>query len=472
MRFRQWKLLILLVTLFSSGCALLGPPPQPVIPTLEPPTAPDDNSVDFETLGESTPEVGAVAFNVDPDIAALLNSISRQNLFAYVRALESFGTRHTLSPTEPATFGIGAARRWIYDELTRVGSDRLDVRIDEFPLTYGGVATTQQNVIATLPGEGNHPGIIVVMAHYDSRGENPDDGQSLAPGANDNASGVATLIETARLLSARTWQQTIVFAFLAAEEQGTFGARQLAQDLLLDGRIIDVAINNDIVGGRPGIPQSVRIFATGPENSPHVQVARYFDTIAGMYSPMFTVDIQQAPDREGRFGDHREFLSAGVTAVRLTESVEDPGAQHNERDTADRLDYEYLVQVTRLNVAALANMAGAPPAPEQPTIAPMANAGSYLLTWPTNEQASGYAVMARPVGSYAAEMRYVSAAEAGNVAIAGLEPDQVYNISLAALDQRGRIGLFSPETIIETPTGSSEGPGLDATQPITDTEAN
>lgn len=456
--------------LLNTGCALLEPPPQPVIPTLEPPPASDGDSVDFEELGEGEPVSGTAAFAVDPDIAGLLNNISRQNLFAYVRALETFGTRHTLSPTEPATFGIGAARRWIYDELRRVGSERLDVRIDEFPLTYGGIATTQQNIIATLPGEGTHPGIIVMMAHYDSRGENPDDGQAPAPGANDNASGVAALIETARLLSARTWQQTIVFAFLAAEEQGTFGSRFFVQDLMLDGRIIDLAINVDIVGGRPGIPQSLRVFATGPENSPHIYAARYLDTIADMYSPMFTVEIQQAPDREGRFGDHREFLNAGVTAVRLTESVEDTSAQHNERDSSDRIDYEYLVQVTRLNVAALANMAGAPPAPQQPTVAPMANEGSYLLTWPVDERAAGYAIMARPVGSYEADMRFVSARDAGNVAIAGLDPGQTYNISLAALDERGRIGLFSAETIINV--SEEPSPDIDATGVITGTESN
>lgn len=442
--------LLVLLAVLGSGCALLEPPPQPILPTAPPPPTADSDSVDFEALGGDPATAGTVSFTVDPDIAALLNNISRQNLFAYVRALESFGTRHTLSPTEPATFGIGAARRWIFDELNRVGSARLDVRIAEFPLTYAGVPTTQQNVIATLPGEGSHPGIIVVMAHYDSRTENPDDGESLAPGADDNASGVAALIETARLLSARPLQQTIIFAFLAAEEQGTFGSRQLVQELLLDGRIIDVAINNDIVGGRTGIPQSIRVFAPGPEDSDPIRLARYLDAISDMYSPMFSVDIQPAPDREGRFGDHREFLNAGIPAVRLTESVEDPSAQHNERDTADAIDYEYLVQVTRLNVAALANMAGAPPAPSPPTIAPMAEPGNYLLTWPTDERAAGYAVIARPLGSYEVEMRYVSAADAGNVAIAGLDPSRTYNLSLAALDERGRIGLFSPETLLDT----------------------
>lgn len=458
-------MLLIAVMLSGSGCALLEPPPQPILPTQPPPPTPDSDSVDFDSLGANPQAAGSVALTVDPDIAALLNNISRQNLFAYVRALQSFGTRHTLSPTEPATFGIGAARRWIYDELNRVGSERLDVRIDEFPLTLAGVSTTQQNIIATLPGEGNHPGVIVVMAHYDSRSENLEDGQSLAPGADDNGSGVALLIETARLLSSRPLQQTIIFAFLAAEEQGTFGSRLFVQDLLLEGRIIDVAINNDIVGGRAGIPQSLRIFAQGPEDSEHVRLARYFDVIADVYSPMFAVDIQQAPDREGRFGDHREFLNAGIPAIRLTESVEDPGAQHNENDIADRLDYEYLVQVTRLNVAALANMAGAPPAPEPPTIAPMANEGNYLLTWPTDERAAGYAVMARRLGDVDVEMRFVSSAEAGNVAIAGLDASQPYNISLAALDDRGRIGLFSPETLLDT------GNELDASQPITETNS-
>jgi len=469
LRVMRLGLLLLVLALFSSGCALLEAPPQPIVPTLEPPPTPDEDSVDFDALTEDTAEIGSVGFTVDPDIAALLNNISRQNLFAYVRALESFGTRHTLSPTEPATFGIGAARQWIYDELNRIGAERLEVRIDEFPLTYAGLATTQQNVIATLPGEGNHPGLIVVMAHYDSRNENPDDGEGQAPGADDNASGVAVLMEAARLLSTRTWQQTIVFAFLAAEEQGTFGSRHFVQDLLLDGRTIDVAINNDIVGGRPGIPQSLRVFAPGPENSRPIQLARYLNVIAEMYSPMFTLEIQQAPDREGRYGDHREFLSAGIAAVRLTESVEDVGAQHSAQDTSDRLDYEYLVQVTRLNVAALANMAGTPPAPPPPTVAPMANAGSYLLTWPKDERAAGYAVMARPLGSYEAEMRYVNAAEAGNVAIAGLNVGQIYNVSLAALDARGRIGLFSPETIVGE--GTDDGSAIDASSAITETSS-
>lgn len=407
------------------------------------------------------------ALTVDPDTAALLNNISRQNLFAYVRRLESFGTRHALSTTTEEDFGIGAARRWIFDEFNRVGGGRLDVSVHEFPLTYGGQITAQQNVVATLPGSGAYGGTVMLMAHYDSRGADVADGQSLAPGANDNASGVAVLLEAARLLSTRQWPQTIIFVAFTAEEQGTLGSKEYVQEVMLDGMVIEAAINNDIVGGRAGIPQTVRVFAPGPENSRPIQLARFMDVTADLYSPMFSVDIQQAPDREGRFSDHREFLAVGVPAVRITESLEDFSAQHNSEDSSDKIDYEYLVQVARLNVAALANLAGSPPPPPQPTIAAMADPGSYLLTWATDERAAGYAVFARPVGSYEAEVRYVTAAQAGNVVITGFDPGVTYNVSLSAVDAQGRISLFSTETVVGS--AGEEGGRLDESDAITET---
>lgn len=451
----------------GSGCALLESPPQPIVPTFSPPPTVEGNAVDFEAMVSGTPEAVRSALTVDPDTAALLNNVSRQNLFAYVRRLESFGTRHTLSTSTEEDFGIGAARRWIFDEFNRVGGGRLEVAMHEFPLNYGGTTTNQQNVVATLPGNGEYGGTLIVMAHYDSRGADVADAQSPAPGANDNASGVAVLLEAARLLSTRQWPQTIIFVAFAAEEQGTFGSKEYVQDVMLDGMVIEAAINNDIIGGRSGIPQSVRVFAPGPENSRHIQLARYMDVMADLYSPMFSVNIQQAPDREGRFGDHREFLAVGVPAVRLTESLEDFSAQHNDEDTANKIDYEYLVQVARLNVAALANLAGSPPVPSQPTVAAMADPGSYLLTWASDERAAGYAVFARPVGSYEAEVRYVSAVQAGNVGITGFDPGVTYNVSLAAVDAQGRISFFSPETLVGVAT--QEGGAPDGSDAITET---
>ena len=115
----------------------------------------------------------------------------------------------------------------------------MQVRFDDFLVSYNGLSSNQQNIVATLPGTSSHAGVIIIGAHYDSRTLDPVDGSSLAPGANDNASGVAILLELARVLSSRTWNQTVMFVAFAAEEQGRFGSRHFVQEMVLDGRIID-----------------------------------------------------------------------------------------------------------------------------------------------------------------------------------------------------------------------------------------
>jgi len=388
-----------------------------------------------------------VAPAVDPDVLALLESVSKQNLFAYVQTLQRFGTRHTMSPTDEEGVGIGAARRWIHNELERVGAGRLEVVDQDFAMIEGGVNVTRKNVVATLPGAGTHPGVIILMAHYDSRVADLGDSSSRAPGADDNGSGVALMLEAARLLSARTWQQTIIFVAFAGEEQGTLGSRQYVRDVMLGGMIIDAAINNDIVGGRPDIPRFVRLFASGPENSPSLQLGRYVRFVGELYLPTFPVEIIGTLDRPGRFGDQREFVNVGVPAVRITESEEDPDLQHTARDTADRLDYDYLAQVTALNVAVLANMAGGPPPPATPAVAPMAEDGAYLLSWTPDGRAAGYAIIFRPIGGGESVIRLLSGGEAGNVALTGMDPTFSYGISLAPIDEQGRVGRFSEEVV-------------------------
>lgn len=439
--------IVLVLLLFNSACALLSPPQLPTIPT---PIPPPPAAIDFDTLELVTnPNSSTLSPLVDPDILTLVNNVSRQQLFGYVQTLEGFGTRHSLSETQRPDFGVGAARTWIADEFNRVGGGRLQVTTDDFTLNYNGLVSSQQNIVATLPGVGTYPGMVVLAAHYDSRNLDIADGFSLAPGANDNASGVAALIETARLLSSRTWNQTIMFIAFASEEQGTHGSFHFVQQAMLGGRQFDAVFNMDIVGGRPGIPQSLRIFAVGPETSPSSQVARYLRYVGGMYLPTFPVDIQQTLDREGRYSDHREFINAGVGAVRMTESVEDVEVQHTSRDTSDRLDYDYLAKVTQLNVATVASLAGAPGRPAAPTITQMADPGAYLLTWSPDPQAAGYALSFRPVDSYDYPLfQFVNAADAGNVAITGLNPTQRYYVSMGALDANGRLSFFSEETLI------------------------
>ncbi len=396
--------------------------------------------------------VSNVVPSIDPQIAQLINNVSQQSLFAYVQQLENFGTRHTLSPVDRQDFGIGAAREWLFNEFVRVGRGRLRVEYDTFQANVGGRVTEQQNIVATLPGDGTYPGVIILMAHYDSRTVDPFDGTSFAPGANDNASGVALMLETARLLSAYEWPQTIIFLATAVEEQQTQGSRHFATSRMLAGWQIDAVLNFDIVGGRPGVPQFVRVFGNGNLEDQHMQVARYVNYIGALYLPTFGTNLINSLDRDGRYGDQREFVNVDVAAVRITESVEDVDLQHNARDRADRLDYGYLAQVTRLAVATTANLIGAPAMPPQPTITPLAEPGSYQLTWFPDPDAAGYAISFRPIESNSLPpLRFVTLREAGNVALTGFDPNTTYAVSIAALDENGRLGRFTPEVRVANP---------------------
>ena len=387
---------------------------------------------------------------VDPVIRALLDNVSTQQLVSYVQRLESFGTRHTLSVTDQPEHGVGAARSWLVDEFERVGNGRLQVEVDPFPLTLNGITTEQQNVIATLPGNGSVPGTVVLVAHYDSRAVDPNDGSSHAPGANDNASGVAAMLEIARQLSSQEWNMDVVFIAFAAEEQGTHGSLHFVTERLIDNLGITAVFNNDIIGGRPGIPQSVRIFTAGPDTAPGRQLVRYVDLLGGLYLPQFGVSMIDAVDRPGRYSDHMRFLDVGIPALRMTESSEDRDRQHNSRDTSEVIAYDYLRQVTQLNLAAIANIIGAPARPQPPTISSLETPGQYLFSWAVDPNATGYAISLRPVGKDDfAPFRFVDASEAGEVVITELDPATVYGVSIAALAENGRLSLFSPEIILQ-----------------------
>ncbi len=446
---RLRPILLGLGMLLLTGCGLLQlPEAQPLPPPI--PTAPaldlvlsSDGSVIIDPSSNLVPRV-------DPELAGLLAATSQQQISAYVRTLESFGTRNAFSPADDPTFGVGAARRWILDEFRRVGNGRLEVRFQDFTLNYAGLAALQQNVIATLPGTSDGVEVIVIMAHYDTRPEDITDGESLAPGANDNGSGVALLLESARLLSSRQWHHTIIFAALAAEEQGTHGARQLATNLFLDNFEVIAAINYDQVGGDRGIPRSIRLFAQDLFFSPAGELGRYYAYIGGLYVPTFPVTMVNALDREGRYGDHREFTNLGLPAVRLTQSVEDQELVNSRRDTWTRVDYSYLQSVVQLNVAVAANLATAPAPPELPVILAGEAPGSFLIRWRIQPEAAAYAFSFRPVES--AELppfRFVRAIEAGTVMFTGLDPFASYGVSLAMVSETGRLGRFTPEVLIE-----------------------
>ncbi|MEZ4516029.1 MAG: M20/M25/M40 family metallo-hydrolase [Chloroflexota bacterium] len=282
--------LIAFALLLATGCSLLEPQPELVIPTPVP-TAPPLESLTGEVVIDP---VSDVVPTVDPIVTDLLNQVSQQQLMAYVRQMQDFGTRNAFSATDSETFGIGAARRWIFNEFVRVGNGRMQVEFQDFPLSYDGLSSEQSNVVATLPGTGSGNGVIVVVAHYDNRPVGVTDGVSRATGANDNGSGIALLLETARVMSSRDWNQTIIFLATSGEEQGGFGARYFAQNAFLDNMNILAVINYDAIGGRAGIGQYVRLFAEDFLNSTMGSLGRYYEYIAGLYLPTFPVRIIDA----------------------------------------------------------------------------------------------------------------------------------------------------------------------------------
>lgn len=432
-----------------TACSLIESPPTVQMPTPVATAVPWDAN-QIPSVDVVVDPASDIVPAIDPDIQSLIDSVSQQQLMGYVQTLEGFGTRSIFSETQNPDFGIGAARQWIFNEFTRVGNGRLRVEFQEFPLNYNGVLANPANVVATLPGSEESNQAIIIMAHYDNRSYEILDGESLAPGANDNASGVSLLLETARLLSSREWDNTIIFVALAAEEQGTYGASHFVQDAFLDGLDIVAAINYDGVGGREGIPQSVRLFAPNLLQSPSGELARYYEYIAGLYLPRFPVTVIDALDREGRYGDHREFINAGMPAIRVIESEEDPDLVNSKRDTWQLVDFNYLQQVVQLNVAVVANLAGAPLTTEPPLITARDIPGEYQIRWRVDDNAAGYGIVFRPLTetSYPT-FRFVRARESGNVILTGLDPNMIYGVSMTALDEYGRLGDFTPEVIVE-----------------------
>jgi hypothetical protein len=373
----------------------------------------------------------------DPLIEGIVREISARNIEATVRKLAAFHTRHTLSDATSDERGIGAARRWIQGELERYGRDsggRLQVTLDEFTAPAGRRVprpTPIVNVVATLPGTQPEARdrIYVVSGHYDSRASDPVDAESEAPGADDDASGTAAVMELARVMSKRSFDATLVFLAVAGEEQDLLGSAHWAAAAATKKLAVAGMITNDIVGntrsqdGRvdrahlrlfaegvaPGdrSPETVALLRTGGENDgPTRQLARTIKELGERYVRGLTVNVIYRRDRYLRGGDHSSFLEHGYPAVRLTEPAEDYRHQHqNVRqeagvsygDTADLVDFAYVAQVARVDAAALAGLALAPAVPAQVELETARLENDTTLRWQPNKEPdlAGYRIVWR-----------------------------------------------------------------------------
>ncbi|NML06452.1 M28 family peptidase [Sphingomonas sp. G-3-2-10] len=347
------------------------------------------------------PLLPLAAFLATPALAQEKPSPAR--LKADVEKLVSFGTRHTLSDPDHPTRGIGAARRWAMAELSKIGDACDCIDVANIARTFTGPrAPNGVNVVDVLGFQtGRDPKrVIIVMGHIDSRVTDVMDFTSDAPGANDDASGVALVIESARILSKEKFDATIIYAIVSGEEQGLWGGQLLAETAKEKGWTVIAVLNNDIVGNTIGqdgsrVDKRVRVFSEGIRSSepldrqmarradggeddgPSRALAKAVDGIAETIPGGIDVFLDRRPDRFGRGGDHIPFLALGYPAVRFSVGVENWDQQHQDLrteggrvygDTADKMDFPYLAHVTAINVATIRRLAKAPDAPGKVTI--------------------------------------------------------------------------------------------------------
>ena len=430
----------------------------------------------------------SAAAPVSPDVTRrqaqidkIVSEISPERIEAYVRKLVSFETRHTMSETASDKVGIGAARRWIKAELERCGAqsgNRLQVAFDSHvaPVSARISRPTEiVNIVATLPGSQpqSKERIYVVSGHYDSRNTDVMDAKGAAPGANDDASGTAAVMEMACVMAKYPFDATLVFMAVAAEEQGLIGATHWAEQAVQKKLNVAGMFTNDIIGssraddGRiddkqvrlfaESIPatkemsEAVRaLIATGGENdSISRQLARHVKEVGERYVPDFKVSIVHRRDRYLRGGDHMPFLARGFAALRFSEPNEDFAHQHqNVRkegamqygDLPEFNDYNYIARVARVNAAALASLSLAPAAPQQVQVRTDKLDNNSTLLWLPNAEPdlAGYRIVWRETTA----SQWQGAMYVGNVteATVRLSKDN-YFFGVQSVDKDGNVSV-------------------------------
>jgi hypothetical protein len=353
---------------------------------------------------------------INPIVKEIVDSVSEQRIATILRKLEGFGTRYVLSAQDDPAHGIGAAKRWIHDELASYGP-RLEVSYQNFTVRKGARQgqilrdVELSNIVAVLPGATHKDRYVLVTAHYDSvalihktytgeeqtvaeavrRGVDASEEreylkvlpperrlgpldfeaiatQPVAPGVTDDGSGTAAVMELARVMSQHRFENTIVFIAFAAEEIGLSGSQAYAAMAKEKGMRIEAVLNNDIIGsdvaGNGRSAGSVlRVFAAPPEDSPSRELGRYLKQVAERYVPSMHVEMVFRRDRFLRGGDHTPFVNRGYAAVRLTSAGENYDNQHTITDTFANTSVPYAARVVRMNAAALASLALAPAPP-------------------------------------------------------------------------------------------------------------
>jgi Zn-dependent M28 family amino/carboxypeptidase len=357
----------------------------------------------------------------DAKLRAIVAPVSQAQLRHTIESLVSFGTRHTLSSQTDPRRGIGASLNWTEGQFKSFGLET--VRPCEI-MTNQRVPTPTRicDMVAVQRGTERPNDVVIIQGHIDSRVTDVMNFTSDAPGANDDGSGTAAVIEAARVLSKHKFPGTIVYAALSGEEQGLMGGKVLANYAKAQGWNVVAVLNNDIIGNScssDGLCDSThaRVLSEGPRSqgqaelaaqthslggendAPSRNISRYLDSLADRLR--IGLDVRQIwrTDRFGRGGDHIPFLELGYPAARISVAIENYDWQHQDLrtengkrygDTIDHVDFAYLAKMTKLNVAALAAIASAPPPPEPKVEGAVST--DTMLTWVPVSAAPGYNV--------------------------------------------------------------------------------
>jgi hypothetical protein len=371
----------------------------------------------------------------DPDITMMIGDISKERIEQYIRKLVSFHTRHNLSVQNDPGTGIGAAWNWIKTEMEKSipsSGGRLEVKFEEYIVGGQGqripTETKLKNVIATLKGtDPTDDRKILISAHLDSRAATDSDNTGFAPGANDDGSGIAAIIELVRIMSVRRFPATIVFMAVSGEEHGLYGAKYMAGKAKQEKWNIVAMLNNDMIGNSgssetllndnmrvrvfsEGVPAfeteqmaALRKYTSGENDGKARQLARYVKETGERYVDQLNISLVFRNDRFGRGGDHSPFCQEGFTAVRICEFNENYDRTHKipaivngiqEGDLPEYVDYEYVRKNAGMNLATIANLAFAPCEPVNCGIVAGGLTNKTTLRW----EAPGNGV--KPAGYY------------------------------------------------------------------------
>ncbi|MCL6217296.1 M28 family metallopeptidase [Zunongwangia pacifica] len=371
-----------------------------------------------------------VAQETDAKIYDIISKISADSIEADIRKLISFGTRNTFSDTLSDTRGIGAARRWIKSEFDNIASDCncMDVFYQkDFVTKEDGSRIPKDawvvNVVAIQKGTKYPNRYIIMSGDIDSRASNTMDFKIDAPGANDNASGMAGTMEAARVLSQYEFENSIVYVGLSGEEQGLFGGKGLAEYAKKNNWDIIGILNNDMIGNIEGVDgvisnrdfrifsepvppieteneRNMRRFYGGEVDGISRQLARYIHKTTQIYMPEMNPMMIYRLDRFGRGGHHRPFNDLGFAGVRIMEAHENYNRQHQDIRTENGIEYgdviegvnfDYAKKLTAVNAINLASLAWAPPAPKKVEIGGIVEANTKLR-WEAVKDAAGYKI--------------------------------------------------------------------------------